>query len=46
MLFDTHLHLIYPKRLRYPWLNDVPELNKHYHYDDYSKYAARLGIVG
>ena len=46
MLFDTHLHLIYPKRLRYPWLNDVPVLNKPYHYDDYTQDAARLGIVG
>ena len=46
MLFDTHLHLIYPKLLRYPWLNDVPALNKPYHYDDYIHDAARLGIVG
>ena len=27
MLFDTHLHLIYPDRLSYPWLEAVPALN-------------------
>lgn len=46
MLFDTHLHLIYPNRLRYPWLNDVPALNKPYQYEDYERDAARLGIIG
>ena len=46
MLFDTHLHLIYPNRLRYPWLNDVPALNKPYQYEDYERDAARFGIIG
>ena len=46
MLFDTHLHLIYPDRLNYPWLEGIPDLNKPYTYEDYYRDAARLGIVG
>ncbi len=46
MLFDTHLHLIYPNRLRYPWLKGAPTLNKPYHYEDYAIDARRFGIVG
>ena len=46
MLFDTHLHLIYPNRLRYPWLNDVPALNKPYQYEDYERDAARSVSLG
>lgn len=44
MLFDTHLHLIYPDRLKYPWLENVDTLNKPSRYDNYKKKAARLGI--
>ena len=35
MLFDTHLHLIYPDILRYPWLDKVDLLNKPSRYEDY-----------
>ena len=44
MLFDTHLHLIYPDKLGYPWLSEVPALNKPYHYEEYEIIANRLGI--
>jgi predicted TIM-barrel fold metal-dependent hydrolase len=46
MLFDTHLHLIYLKRLTYPWLKDVPELNTPNELDTYTQSARRLGISG
>jgi predicted TIM-barrel fold metal-dependent hydrolase len=46
MLFDTHLHLIYPDRLSYPWLESVPELNAPSTFTSYSKKAKRLGISG
>ena len=44
MLFDTHLHLIYPDRLTYPWLENVKVLNKPSKYENYRKLASRLGI--
>ena len=44
MLFDTHLHLIYPDILKYPWLDKVDSLNKPSHYEDYHIKASRLGI--
>lgn len=46
MLFDTHLHLIYPDRLSYPWLKDVPALNAPNGLDSYTESARRLGISG
>ena len=46
MLFDTHLHLIYPDRLTYPWLEKVPSLNMPSLYSNYAKLAGRLGITG
>ena len=46
MLFDTHLHLIYPSKLGYPWLSEVPALNKPYNYEEYEITANRLGIDG
>ena len=46
MLFDTHLHLIYPERLRYPWLDKIEFLNKPSQYDEYKIRADRLGIKG
>ena len=44
MLFDTHVHLIYPNKLDYPWLSEVPTLNKSYTYEDYDLTANRFGI--
>ena len=46
MLFDTHLHLIYTERLRYPWLDNIEFLNKPSKYDEYKIRASRLGIKG
>ena len=45
MLFDTHLHLIYPDILKYPWLDKVDLLNKPSRYEDYHIKASRLGIT-
>jgi predicted TIM-barrel fold metal-dependent hydrolase len=44
MLFDTHVHLIYPNKLSYPWLSEVPALNKPYNYEEYEIIANQLGI--
>lgn len=46
MLFDTHLHIIYKDRLNYPWLKDVPALDRDWHYEEYESVANRLGIIG
>lgn len=46
MLFDTHLHLIYPDRLHYPWLKRVTALNQPSTFDSYLTKARRLGIEG
>ncbi|WP_284946055.1 amidohydrolase family protein [Acidisoma cladoniae] len=43
-IIDTHLHLIYKDRLRYPWLGDVPVLNKDFRLQDYRAQADALGI--
>jgi predicted TIM-barrel fold metal-dependent hydrolase len=44
MIFDTHLHLINRNRLSYPWLSDVPALDRDWDFDSYCQTAARLGI--
>jgi predicted TIM-barrel fold metal-dependent hydrolase len=46
MLFDTHLHLIYPDKIGYPWLSEVPKLCKPHKYEEYEITANRLGIDG
>jgi predicted TIM-barrel fold metal-dependent hydrolase len=45
MIFDTHLHLIDRERLRYPWLSDVPPLNRDWLLADYQVTARRVGIT-
>jgi L-fuconolactonase len=36
-IVDTHLHIWDTRRLNYPWLQDVPLLNKPYLLDDYNQ---------
>lgn len=43
---DTHLHLIYPDRLSYPWVDDVPPLQGAFKLEDYKKAAAGCGVAG
>lgn len=45
MIIDTHLHLIDTSALTYPWLSDVPALNRDYLYDTYRQEALRCGIA-
>lgn len=44
MIFDTHLHLVDRQRIRYPWLEDNPALNRDWTYADYDRTARRIGI--
>lgn len=46
MIFDTHLHLIYLDKLRYPWLDDFAALRKDASYDSYAVTARQVGISG
>ncbi|WP_417581015.1 amidohydrolase family protein [Pelagibacterium sp.] len=43
-IVDTHLHLIYPERFRYPWLSGAPAINKRWSAEDYFAQASTLGI--
>lgn len=45
MIFDTHLHLIYMDKLRYPWLDDVAALRRDATYEQYHRVARRVGIT-
>lgn len=42
---DTHLHLLYPKRLHYPWTASLPALQRSFHLKDYLSEARPLGIA-
>ena len=44
-IVDTHLHLIYRDRLSYPWLADVPPLNRDFSYETYAVEARRCGVT-
>lgn len=44
MIIDTHLHLIDRSALNYPWLAEVPALNRDFSYEDYAREARRVGI--
>src|SRR6185503_8984733 len=43
-IIDTHLHLVYPDRFSYPWLEQAPAINRAWHFEDYWTEAERLGI--
>ncbi len=43
-MIDTHLHLIYQDRLRYPWLAGAPKLDRDFPLQEYLAEADRLGI--
>jgi predicted TIM-barrel fold metal-dependent hydrolase len=44
-IVDTHLHLIYRDRLRYPWLAGFAPLDRDFPYDTYAMEARRCGIT-
>lgn len=44
MIIDTHLHIIDRSALAYPWLSNVPELDRDFSYAAYEREARRLGI--
>lgn len=46
MIFDTHLHLIDRQALHYPWLGNVPALNRDFLHEQYALEARRAGIEG
>jgi predicted TIM-barrel fold metal-dependent hydrolase len=43
-IIDTHLHLVYRDRLRYPWLASTPKLDRDFSLRDYLAEASALGI--
>lgn len=43
-IIDTHLHLIYPDRLSYPWLSNAPAIDKPWSVEAYWAEARPLGI--
>ena len=43
-IVDTHLHIWDPKRLRYPWLAEVPFLNKPYLIDGYREACGEIEV--
>ena len=43
-IVDTHVHLWHPKQFRYPWLKQVPPLNKPYLLKDYSTAHENLEV--
>ena len=45
MIIDTHLHVIEPSALAYPWLARVPALDRQWTYESYALEARRAGIA-
>lgn len=43
-IVDTHVHLWHPKQLRYPWLKQVPLLNKPFLLKDYNDAIGDLEV--
>jgi predicted TIM-barrel fold metal-dependent hydrolase len=44
-IIDTHLHLVYLDRFSYPWLGDVPALNRDFTLETYRPQAEAAGIA-
>jgi predicted TIM-barrel fold metal-dependent hydrolase len=44
-IIDTHCHLIYRDRLRYPWLASVPGLDRDFQLPDYLAQASAAGVT-
>ena len=44
-LLDTHCHLVDLQRLRYPWLQQVPALQRNFSFDDYRAQAQAGGVT-
>ncbi len=45
MIVDTHLHVIDPAALDYPWLANAAALNRPWSYESYALEARRAGIT-
>ena len=43
-IVDTHLHIWDPTKLRYPWLDDVPFLNRAFLIDDYREACGPIDV--
>ncbi len=43
-LVDTHLHVWHPQLLRYPWLDDIPLLNKPCLLEDYDRACGPVAV--
>lgn len=43
-IVDTHLHVWDPGNLRYPWLDDLPKLNRPHLPDDYRKACGPIKV--
>ena len=43
-IVDTHLHLVYPDKFSYPWLDSAPAINRPWTVENYWAEAERLGI--
>jgi predicted TIM-barrel fold metal-dependent hydrolase len=44
-IIDTHLHLVYLDHFSYPWLGDVPALNRDFTLETYLPQAEAAGIA-
>lgn len=45
-ILDTHVHMLYPDKLSYPWCEQVPELNKGFFWEDYLSLVDGKGVAG
>ena len=43
-IVDTHLHLWDPKLISYPWLDNVPLLNKPYLLSDFNNACGKVHV--